>query len=62
MDSEYICQRLKRLVMVMNKKQENGVFARIDADGMYIFGTRKPLVRNTVCRAVAIYLICGKYE
>jgi hypothetical protein len=52
-------------MMVMYKKQENEVFARLavlDENKMFIFGTRKPLVRNVVCRAVAIYLIVGKYE
>lgn len=60
MDSKYIRVHLKKLVAIMNHISVEECFAREDENGMYVFGVRKPLVRNIVSRQVAIYLICGK--
>ena len=57
MDSKYICGHLKKLTAVLNCCEKSNTFARVNEDGLYVFGTRTPLVRNKVCKRIAIYLI-----
>ena len=57
MDSKYICEHLKKLTTILYSVDEANVFARVNDEGFYLFGTRTPLVRNKVCKRIAIYLI-----
>lgn len=57
MDAEYICVHLRKLITLQLRSGENGTFARLDEEGYYVFGKRKPFVRNRVSRQVAIYLV-----
>jgi len=70
MNADYICPRLRKIIEVMylyptnnakrETKQYEGSYARETENGMYTFGTRKPLTRNTVTKAIAIFLITTK--
>jgi hypothetical protein len=64
MNPEEICERLKNLTRAMychrNPPTHTGVFARVTDEGLYTFGTRKPLTRNTVTKAFAIWIIMQK--
>ena len=64
MNPEELCEKLKKLTAVMfcsrKPPTHEGVYARVTEEGLYTFGTRKPLTRNTVTRAVAIWIILQK--
>lgn len=64
MNPEEICTKLKKLTAVMfcsgKPPKYEGVFARVTEEGLYTFGTRKPLTRNTVTKAIAIWIILQK--
>lgn len=64
MNDEEILAKLRKLTQVMfcSRKPPSyeGTFARVTEDGLYTFGTRKPLTRNTVTKAIAIWIILQK--
>ncbi|MFA5934981.1 MAG: hypothetical protein WC827_03800 [Candidatus Paceibacterota bacterium] len=61
MNPEELCEKLKKLIKIMcSQTSKEGVFARVTEEGLYTFGTRKPLTRNTVTKAVAIWIILQK--
>lgn len=61
MDDQYICRHLRRLTRVMETGRATGFYAKVIEPGeRYEFGTREPLKRNKVTKAVAIYLITNK--
>jgi len=64
MNAEYICHKLKKIVescyAVGKAPYYQGTYAREIEDGLFTFGTRKPLTRNTVTKRIAIFLITNK--
>lgn len=65
MNDKFICEKLKKITeatYATNSKEPNyhGVFARVTEEGMYTFGTRNPLTRNTITKRIAIFLILNK--
>lgn len=64
MNAEYICSKLKKIIEatynIGKSIQYHGVYARETEDGLYTFGTRRPLTRNTVTKRIAIFLILNK--
>lgn len=64
MNSDYICPKLKKIIeacyAVGKAPYYQGTYARETEDGLYTFGTRKPLTRNTVTKRIAIFLITTK--
>jgi hypothetical protein len=64
-NSEYICSRLKKIIIAtyaIDDKREyfKGAFARETEDGLFTFGTKHPLTRNTVTKRIALFLITNK--
>lgn len=65
MDDKFICDKLKKITeatYATNGKEPRyqGTFARVTEEGLYTFGTRNPLTRNTVTKRIAIFLILNK--
>lgn len=65
MNDEFICEKLKKIIHAvygLGTKEPNyhGSYARVTEDGLYTFGTRSPLTRNTITKRVAIFLILNK--
>jgi hypothetical protein len=55
MDSEYLCNHLKKLVDLVHG---GDTFAELNERGKYVFGNEK--VRNVVTKEIAIYLSIEK--
>lgn len=64
MDAEYICSKLRKIVEACYNTTKgisySGTYARKTEDGLFTFGTRKPLTRNTVTKRIALFLILNK--